>query len=85
MISGVHVPLLTPFDRQGHVDTGAYRAFAQWLASRGVDGLVPFGSTGEGPSLSMRERLDVLAGLPDAVPGTSLIPAVTESSLDAGL
>jgi 4-hydroxy-tetrahydrodipicolinate synthase len=85
VISGVYVPLLTPFDRQGHVDTGAYGAFAQWLASRGVDGLVPFGSTGEGPSLSMRERLDVLAGLPDAVPGTSLIPAVTESSLDAVL
>ena len=54
MISGVYVPLLTPFDHQGQVDTGAFGAFAQWLASRGVDGLVPFGSTGEGPSLSMR-------------------------------
>ena len=73
MISGVYVPMLTPFDRQGQVDTGAYGAFAQWLASRGVDGLVPFGSTGEGPSLSMRERLAALAKLPDAVPGTSLI------------
>ena len=85
MISGVYVPLLTPFDRQGHVDTGAFGAFAQWLTGRGVDGLVPFGSTGEGPSLSLRERLAVLASLPDAVPGTSLIPAVTESSLDAVL
>ena len=85
MISGVYVPLLTPFDHQGQVDTGAFGAFAQWLASRGVDGLVPFGRTGEGPSLSMRERLAVLAKLPDAVPGTSLIPAITESSLDAVL
>ena len=85
MISGVYVPLLTPFDQQGHIDTGAYGAYAQWLASRGVDGLVPFGSTGEGPSVSPRERLAVLATLPDAVPGTSLIPAVTESSLDAVL
>ena len=85
MISGVYVPLLTPFDHQGQVDTGAYEAFAQWLVSRGVDGLVPFGSTGEGPSLSMRERLAVLATLPDAVPGTALIPAITESSLDAVL
>ena len=85
MISGVYVPMLTPFDRQGQVDTGAYGAFAQWLASRGVDGLVPFGSTGEGPSLSMRERLAALAKLPDAVPGTSLIPAITESSLEAVL
>jgi dihydrodipicolinate synthase/N-acetylneuraminate lyase len=85
VISGVYVPLLTPFDQQGKVDTGAYGAFAQWLNSRGVDGLVPFGSTGEGPSLSLRERLAVLAQLPDAVPGASLIPAVTESSLDAVL
>ena len=85
MISGVYVPLLTPFDHQGRVDTGAYGAFAQWLTGRGVDGLVPFGSTGEGPSLSLRERLAVLATLPEAVPGTSLIPAVTDSSLDAVL
>ena len=85
MISGVYVPLLTPFDHQGKVDTGAFGAYAQWLASRGVDGLVPFGSTGEGPSLSQRERLALLATLPDAVPGTSLIPAITESSLDAVL
>jgi 4-hydroxy-tetrahydrodipicolinate synthase len=85
VISGVYVPLLTPFDQQGKVDIGAYGAYAQWMISRGVDGLVPFGSTGEGPSLSQRERLDVLATLPDAVPGASLIPAVTESSLDAVL
>lgn len=85
MISGVYVPMLTPFDHQGHVDIGAYGAFAQWLTGRGVDGLVPFGSTGEGPSLSLRERLAVLATLPEAVPGASLIPAITESSLDAVL
>jgi 4-hydroxy-tetrahydrodipicolinate synthase len=85
VISGVFVPLLTAFDTEGRVDTGAYAAFAQWLAGRGIDGLVPFGSTGEGPSLSMRERLAVLAKLADAVPGTALVPAVTESSLDAVL
>ena len=85
MISGVFVPLLTAFDNEGRVDPGAYVAFAQWLAGRGVDGLVPFGSTGEGPSLSMRERLTLLARLADAVPGTALVPAVTESSLDAVL
>jgi 4-hydroxy-tetrahydrodipicolinate synthase len=85
VISGIFVPLFTAFDRSGQVDTGAYAAFAQWLAGRGVDGLVPFGTSGEGPSLSMRERLAVLAGLADAVPGTPLVPAVTESSLDAVL
>ena len=57
MISGAYVPMLTAFDQAGHLDTGAYAAFAQWLAGRGVDGLVPFGTTGEGASLSLRERL----------------------------
>ena len=85
VISGVYVPLLTAFDHAGRVDTEAYAAFAQWQVGRGVDGLVPFGTSGEGPSLSMRERLAVLARLADAVPGTPLIPAVMESSLDAVL
>src|SRR6202000_1329372 len=53
------------------------------MISRGVDGLVPFGSTGEGPSLSQRERLAVLATLPDALPGTALSPGITQSRLDA--
>lgn len=85
VIHGVYVPLLTAFDQAGRIDAGAYAAYAQWQASRGVDGLVPFGTSGEGPSLSMRERLAILARLPDAVPGTPLIPAVMESSLDAAL
>lgn len=85
MIHGVYVPLLTAFDQAGRIDAGAYAAYAQWQASRGVDGLIPFGTSGEGPSLSMRERLAILARLPDAVPGTPLIPTVMESSLDAAL
>src|SRR5579875_1904556 len=85
VISGIFVPLFTAFDRSGQVDTGAYAAFAQWLAGRGVTGLVPFGTSGEGPSLSMRERLAVLDALADAVPGTPLVPAIMESSLDAVL
>jgi 4-hydroxy-tetrahydrodipicolinate synthase len=85
VISGVYVPLLTAFDRSGRVDAGACAAYAQWQGSRGVAGLVPFGTSGEGPSLSMRERLAVLARLPGAVPGTALLPAVMESSLDAAL
>ena len=52
MISGVYVPLLTAFTSDGAVDPGGYARQAEWLAARGVDGLVPFGSTGEGPSPS---------------------------------
>jgi 4-hydroxy-tetrahydrodipicolinate synthase len=85
VISGAYVPMLTAFDQEGHLDTGAYAAFAQWLAGRGVDGFVPFGTTGEGASLSLRERLAALDKLAAAVPGTPVVPAVMESSLDTVL
>jgi len=84
VISGVYVPLLTAFTSDGAVDPGAFAHQAEWLVSRGVDGLVPFGSTGEGPSLSLREKRVLLEALA-AVPGTPLVPAVTDPSLDGAL
>jgi 4-hydroxy-tetrahydrodipicolinate synthase len=55
------------------------------VVAAGVDGLVPFGTSGEGPSLSLREKRAVLDALVAAVPGTPLVPAITESSLDTAL
>jgi 4-hydroxy-tetrahydrodipicolinate synthase len=85
VISGVYVPLLTAFAGDGTVDPGAFARQAEWLVSRGVDGLVPFGSTGEGPSLSLREKQVLLEALATAVPGTPVVPAVTDPSLDGAL
>jgi 4-hydroxy-tetrahydrodipicolinate synthase len=85
VISGVYVPLLTPFTSDGAVDPGAFARQGEWLAARGVDGLVPFGSTGEGPSLSVREKLTLLEALVAAVPEIPVLPAITESSLDVAL
>ena len=85
MISGVYVPLLTAFAPDGRADPGACAEHARWLVAAGVDGLVPFGTSGEGPSLSLREKRAVLDALVSAVPGTPLVPAITESSLDTAL
>lgn len=85
MISGVFVPLLTAFASDGHVDAGAGAEHARWLVAAGADGLVPFGTSGEGPSLSVREKRDALEILCAAVPGAPIVPAITESSLDAAL
>lgn len=85
MISGVYVPLLTAFTGAGAVDPAAFAREAEWLADRGADGLVPFGSTGEGPSLSLREKRLLLDALVAAVPGVPLLPAITGSSLDDAL
>jgi len=85
VISGVYVPLLTAFTSDGAVDPGAFARQGEWLAARDVDGLVPFGSTGEGPSLSLREKLTLLEALVTAVHGLPVLPAITESSLDVAL
>jgi len=85
VISGVYVPMLTAYAPSGQVDSAACADHACWLAALGVDGLVPFGSTGEGPSLSLREKGAVLDALFAARPGTPIVPAITESSLDTAL
>lgn len=55
-IKGVIVPLLTPFDRQGALDHAALARLVEFLIARGVQGLFPGGTTGEGPLLTLDER-----------------------------
>ena len=54
-IEGVYVANVTPF-REGslEVDVDAYLAHAAWLGEKGVRGLIPFGTNGEGPSVALR-------------------------------
>jgi 4-hydroxy-tetrahydrodipicolinate synthase len=55
--------MLTPLDRDGGVDHARFAAHAHRLLARGVDGVAPFGTTGEGQSFSMAERADGLTAL----------------------
>jgi 4-hydroxy-tetrahydrodipicolinate synthase len=58
---GVIVPLVTPFEPGGdEIDEGALTALCQWLIHKGVHGLMPCGTTGEGPLLSTEERMRLL-------------------------
>lgn len=67
-IGGVIPAMTTPFTRNGEtVDTGAAVALAQALVDRGVDGLFPCGTTGEGLLLSLDERRDLLEAVCRAV------------------
>jgi dihydrodipicolinate synthase/N-acetylneuraminate lyase len=52
--------LLTPFDDRGEVDHGALRAHVELLISEGVDGIMPCGTTGEGPLLDSDEAAAVI-------------------------
>ena len=77
VLEGVIVALLTPVDRAGRVDHGALRELVERLLSRGVTGISPLGSTGEGYSFSLEQRLAVTATVAAAVPsGTPVIPGM---------
>ena len=70
-VTGLWCALLTPLDNGGGVDQARLARHASSLLAQGVDGVAPFGTTGEGPSFSLAEReagLDALltAGVPAA-------------------
>jgi dihydrodipicolinate synthase/N-acetylneuraminate lyase len=76
-LEGVIVALLTPVDREGKVDHGALRRLVERLISRGVTGVSPLGSTGEGYSLGLDQRLAVVDTVAGSVPsGMPVIPGV---------
>lgn len=57
---GTGVPLVTPFDETGAVDHDRLETLTRWLEAEGVDFLVPCGSTGEAPLLTIDERAAVV-------------------------
>lgn len=80
-MQGLFVPQFTAFDKSNNVDYVATIEHAKWLLSNGVSGLVPFGTFGEGASLSLRERIKITEQLADISHTSSLIPAVISNSL----
>jgi dihydrodipicolinate synthase/N-acetylneuraminate lyase len=76
-LEGVIVALLTPVDADGKVDHGALRQLVERLTSRGVSGVSPLGSTGEGYSLGLDQRLAVVDTVAESVTaGLPVIPGV---------
>ncbi len=62
-VSGFWVASATPLDARGDVDHGLLLEHARWLFAEGCDGLVLFGTSGEGASFTARERLDAVRAL----------------------
>lgn len=66
--SGLWVPLITPFRRDGVVDHASLTALVRRLAPTGIAGFVVCGSTGEAAALDEVEQLAVLATVAAAAP-----------------
>ncbi|HYR67550.1 MAG TPA: 4-hydroxy-tetrahydrodipicolinate synthase [Reyranella sp.] len=54
MISGLWLPIITPF-KDGAVDFSSYERLIEHYLGLGVDGLFPLGTTGESPALDEAE------------------------------
>lgn len=56
VLRGAFTALITPFAADGGLDRDAFRRLVRWQVMAGIDGLVPCGTTGETPTLSLEER-----------------------------
>ena len=66
--------MVTPFDDAGEVDYKQAAALARNLVEAGNDGLIITGTTGEGPTLTEEEKLELYRVTKEAVgPGASII------------
>ena len=83
VLEGVYVANVTPFrdDERFSIDVDSYLAHVGWLAEQGVTGVIPFGTNGEGPSVSTREKRAVLEALLPAVGSLHVVPTVAEGNL----
>ena len=60
---GLLAPILTPFNDDGSVAHDLYVTHARTLLEQGCVGLVPFGTTGEGLSVGIDERMQAVDAL----------------------
>jgi 4-hydroxy-tetrahydrodipicolinate synthase len=79
VLSGIFVPHVTPFMREGELDLKSLRACVRFWLEGGVSGLVPCGSNGEAPYLSGEERRKVIETVVDEVNGKIPVVAGTGS------
>ena len=76
MFRGSITALITPF-KNGEVDWPAFDKLIEWQIENGTHGLVPCGTTGESPTLSHDEHMDIVKRCIDVVKGR--IPVIAGS------
>ena len=80
MFEGAYTAMVTPFDRDEKVDEDGLRANVKFQIERGIQGLVPMGTTGECATLSYEEHNRVVEVVVDAAKGKVPVLAGTGSN-----
>lgn len=77
MLGEVLTAIVTPFSPDGSVDFEKFRELARFLVANGSDGIVVAGTTGESPTLSDDERIELVRTAVDAVGDDATVIAGT--------
>jgi 4-hydroxy-tetrahydrodipicolinate synthase len=77
VLGEVLTAIVTPFRPDGSVDFERFRELAQHLVESGSDGIVVAGTTGESPTLTDAERLELVRVAVDALRGRATVVATT--------
>ena len=81
-LQGSMVAIVTPL-KDGKPDLRALRELTEWQILEGTDGIVPCGTTGEGATLTAKERVDVIRTVVEAVRGRAQVIAGAGSNSTA--
>lgn len=84
-ISGVFAAAITPLDAEGVIQIESIPLLLRFLAQRGCHGALLFGTTGEGPSFSGKERQRAFQAAAEwrrELPGFRLLAGTGTPSLD---
>lgn len=79
---GLYTAIVTPF-KDGQVDYDAYKALIEAQIAGGVDGIVPMGTTGESPTVSTEEHLEIIRVCIETVAGRCQVIAGTGANCTA--
>jgi len=61
MFKGVYTAIVTPFNEDGSLDLESLDKLIEFQIENNIAGIVPVGTTGESPTLSMKEHIKVVA------------------------
>ncbi|GLQ55423.1 dihydrodipicolinate synthase family protein [Devosia nitrariae] len=82
-VGGIVAASLTPVTNAFRIDVQRLQAHLEWLVARGCSYVSPFGSTGEGPSFSVHEKVEALRVLREhGFDMGRVIPAAMSVALD---
>ena len=79
---GLYTAIVTPF-KDGKVDYDAYKPLIAAQIAGGVDGIVPMGTTGESPTVSTEEHLEIIRVCIETVAGRCQVIAGTGANCTA--